>query len=151
MDRQVSTGVAHLCVYPARVTWTPDKIRNLRDSQGWTQDELADALGASRRAVQDWEAGKPIGKSNVRALTRLESQLASAETRLLTAEEAARQIPSGVLLAEVTRRFAQIPSEEGSGHPGQRMVWPIALGPHGVAHGDEPTQPITTESNGEDA
>ncbi len=101
--------------------------------------------------MQDWEAGKSIGKANLRALARLEAQLASAETKLLTAEEAARQIPSGVLLAEVTRRFAQIPSSDVSEQPGQRVVWPIALGPHGSAHGDEPTTPIATESNDKEA
>lgn len=34
-------------------------VRKLRDSRGWTQQQLADALGSTQRYVYELEAGKP--------------------------------------------------------------------------------------------
>lgn len=39
----------------------PDKIRELRKSTGWTQEELAQQIGVTLSTVQRWESkgGKP--------------------------------------------------------------------------------------------
>lgn len=34
------------------------RIRDAREHQGWTQDELAAAVGVSRSAVAQWETGR---------------------------------------------------------------------------------------------
>src|SRR6476619_4057028 len=34
------------------------RIRNVREEQGWTQDQLAEAVGVSRSAVAQWETGR---------------------------------------------------------------------------------------------
>jgi len=38
--------------------WTAETIYQCRKQRRWTQRETAEALGASTRAYQDWEAGK---------------------------------------------------------------------------------------------
>jgi transcriptional regulator with XRE-family HTH domain len=42
-------------------------IRAFRDSQEWTQQELADRVGASLKAVWNWEAGRfePAGPARM--------------------------------------------------------------------------------------
>ena len=37
---------------------TPDRIRAIRLRLGWTQREMAEALGVSLRSVYRWEAGE---------------------------------------------------------------------------------------------
>ncbi len=39
------------------IAW-PDRIRAIRKARGLTQAQLAELIGASRRSVIDWEAGK---------------------------------------------------------------------------------------------
>jgi|KBSMisStandDraft_5_1062788.scaffolds.fasta_scaffold604124_1 transcriptional regulator with XRE-family HTH domain len=34
------------------------RIRTAREEQGWTQDQLAEAVGVSRSAVAQWETGR---------------------------------------------------------------------------------------------
>src|SRR3954449_13205765 len=34
------------------------RIRTAREEQGWTQDQLANAVGVSRSAVAQWETGR---------------------------------------------------------------------------------------------
>jgi transcriptional regulator with XRE-family HTH domain len=34
------------------------RIRTTREDQGWTQDQLAEAVGVSRSAVAQWETGR---------------------------------------------------------------------------------------------
>jgi transcriptional regulator with XRE-family HTH domain len=54
---EYSAGVrpcqAHACVLWSAVM----TLQELRKARGWTQAQLAERVGASRRAVQDWEAG----------------------------------------------------------------------------------------------
>lgn len=33
------------------------QLQRLRDDRGWTQEQLAERVGASRRSVQAWESG----------------------------------------------------------------------------------------------
>ena len=35
-----------------------EKIYNLRQEKGWSQDELAEKLSVSRQSVSKWESGK---------------------------------------------------------------------------------------------
>ena len=37
---------------------TPAQIRALRKSNGWTQKDLAEACGVSKRTVENWEQGR---------------------------------------------------------------------------------------------
>jgi len=59
----------HKCAYSSAVTWPPGEIRRRRNAKGWSQDDLAEALGVSRRAVTNWETGvaRPSG-ANLDAL-----------------------------------------------------------------------------------
>src|SRR5215469_18189431 len=34
------------------------RIKDAREDQGWTQDQLAEAVGVSRSAVAQWETGR---------------------------------------------------------------------------------------------
>jgi len=36
----------------------PEKIRNLREKNGWTQKDLASRCGVSHRTVENWEQGR---------------------------------------------------------------------------------------------
>jgi len=49
------------------------RIKAAREDQGWTQDQLADAVGVSRSAVAQWETGR-AGQVTTN-LTRLASIL----------------------------------------------------------------------------
>jgi transcriptional regulator with XRE-family HTH domain len=41
------------------MTWTPEHIRKLRESLGWSQEQLAEAVGYdSRSTVCLWESGQ---------------------------------------------------------------------------------------------
>jgi transcriptional regulator with XRE-family HTH domain len=47
--------------YPASMSNPQDigaRIRTAREEQGWTQDQLAAAVGVSRSAVAQWETGR---------------------------------------------------------------------------------------------
>lgn len=44
-------------------------LSNLMDERGITQQELADAIGVSRQAVQKWRMGNPITLSNLKKLS----------------------------------------------------------------------------------
>lgn len=48
--------VVQTSAYARRVLWSAAEIKRRREARGWTQQQLADALGASRRAVISWEA-----------------------------------------------------------------------------------------------
>lgn len=51
--------------------WTPEAIREARETRGLTQQQLADALGASLKAVGNWELGvSEISRRFARELTR---------------------------------------------------------------------------------
>lgn len=36
----------------------PSKVKEFRKVQGWTQKQLAEKLGCSKRTVESWENGK---------------------------------------------------------------------------------------------
>lgn len=54
---QVSTS-EHFWPYTHAVDWTGPEIRRRRESRGLTQQQLADAIGGSRRSVIAWERGE---------------------------------------------------------------------------------------------
>lgn len=71
-DRQVSAGSARFCAYLGEMPdWTPAEIRAALDERNWTNRELAERIGISRRTVGAWLAGENnVSRSNARALTR---------------------------------------------------------------------------------
>jgi len=40
-----------------RPSWSPDKIKELRDFTGWTQQDLANRMGVRQQTVSEWETG----------------------------------------------------------------------------------------------
>lgn len=102
--------------------WNANTIRDLRVRLGhpgraWTQAQLADTLGVTRRTVQNWEAGETPQRANQRALDRLAAELDRAEhtPRTEPTPEQLRALVPKVLpyttdaelTAEITRRFAR--------------------------------------------
>ncbi len=56
---------------------TPAEFKNWRDALELTQQEAADALGATKRAVQMWEAGdRPISRTVALACAAVQAGLA---------------------------------------------------------------------------
>jgi transcriptional regulator with XRE-family HTH domain len=85
-----------------RVEWTPEEIRRRRDARGLSQQDLADALQVSRRAITNWETGaaEPRGKS-LRGLDRVLGDTTTPETSL-------RDATVLELLAELAGRYATL-------------------------------------------
>lgn len=106
-----SSRSAHFCAYSVRVDWTPDEIRRRRNERDLSQEELADALQVSRKAVTNWENGvaEPRGK-NARALDRVLGDTTTAP------EVSLRDASLMQLLAEIATRFA-----EAERAPGERI------------------------------
>lgn len=77
MNTQVNANHAQICVYPGGVDeWTPEAICDFRNDHHWTQDELAERIGAHPRSVSGWETGETkIGRLYARALSRLKAEL----------------------------------------------------------------------------
>lgn len=118
MDQQAGASGAKVYVYPPRVTWTPRKIIELRASHGWIQQELADHIDVSRRAVQWWESGdldepSKMSRSNEAALDRI---AASTRPPITIAELVANlhRVPVKALFTEAVKRLMQgIPDTGG--------------------------------------
>lgn len=60
------------------MTWTPARIKKLRERLGLTQAEFGDAIGVTQQSVQRWESGE-----------RNVSQLASRELDRKNSEQPA--------------------------------------------------------------
>lgn len=77
-DRQIPPKrvreLMHVHRYASRVTWTGDEIRRRRLLKGFTQQQLADATGAGRRSIVEWEKADTSPPSG-RLLLRLEQTL----------------------------------------------------------------------------
>ena len=75
------------------------RIRTSREEQGWTQDQLAEAVGVSRSAVAQWETGR-AGQVTTN-LTRVASALGVGVEYLMNGRSkyASSQISSGDELA----------------------------------------------------
>lgn len=101
----------HICAYSVRVDWTPDEIRQRRNERGLSQEDLAEALQVSRRAITNWETGaaEPRGKS-IRGLDRVLGDATTAP------EVSLRDASLMQLLAEIATRFA-----EAERAPGERI------------------------------
>lgn len=115
----------HYCAYSVRVDWTPDEIRRRRNERGLSQEELAETLQVSRRAVTNWETGaaEPRGKS-IRGLDRVLGDTSTAP------EVSLRGATLMDLLAEIARRFAEAersPTERIG--PAERLKFPRADAP----------------------
>jgi transcriptional regulator with XRE-family HTH domain len=75
------------------------RIRTAREQQGWTQDQLATAVGVSRSAVAQWETGR-AGQVTTN-LTRVASTLGVGVEYLMHGRDkfAAGKVNSGDELA----------------------------------------------------
>jgi transcriptional regulator with XRE-family HTH domain len=75
------------------------RIRTAREQQGWTQDQLATAVGVSRSAVAQWETGR-AGQVTTN-LTRVASTLGVGVEYLMHGRDkfAAGKVSSGDELA----------------------------------------------------
>lgn len=40
-----------------RPSWSPERIKNLREHAGWTQQDLANRMGVRQQTVSEWETG----------------------------------------------------------------------------------------------
>jgi transcriptional regulator with XRE-family HTH domain len=67
-----SSGNCAFLRYRSRVKWTAEMIKQRRQSLGWTQQDLADALGVTLRSVTSWERGEAAPRN----LARLDEALA---------------------------------------------------------------------------
>ena len=47
------------------------RIKALRRSRGWTQDQLAEAVGVTRSAVAQWETGRAGFEARVRLIAKV--------------------------------------------------------------------------------
>lgn len=120
----------HICAYPSGVQWTPEEIKRRRQARGWSQQQLAEALGLSRRAVTNWETGntEPRG-ANLRALERELGDHDDDENVSL------RDATDAQFLAEVARRVArgarkdQPPIRTVTAGPPERIRWPKTITP----------------------
>lgn len=80
VDLPIRVGVSrvvHLGRYAAGVIWTASEIKARREAKGWTQLQLADAVGAARRSIIAWEAGTSVPQG--RFISQLEDVLGGAE------------------------------------------------------------------------
>ena len=61
--------------------WNARRIRALRESQGWSQEGLAQQLGWSARSVWRWENGDKPSARAVRDMDAVEQMVLAAEAR----------------------------------------------------------------------
>ncbi len=115
-DGQVNAGSARFCAYSGEMTeWTPAELRAALDEHNWTNRELAERIGISRRTVGAWLAGEnAVSRSNARALTRAfteaeQSERAEPEQRELRAVPAVpdRRLSDGALWAAIDDLMAE--------------------------------------------
>lgn len=83
---------------PKRAQWNAQMVRDLRQAEGLTQQELADRLGVRQQTISEWETGmyQPRGASAT-LLTRI-------------AEEAGFTYGSGAVPSPAT---TDAPAEDG--------------------------------------
>jgi transcriptional regulator with XRE-family HTH domain len=89
--------------YRSSVRWTPEAIRQQRESRGWTQPELAEALGVSPRSISSWEAGTARPR-NITSLNRLLGDGDMNDEQEVTLAEAS----PAELVAELLRRIGSL-------------------------------------------
>lgn len=66
------------------------RIRDVRRERGWTQDDLANAVGVSRSAVAQWETGRSGQITG--NLTRIAASLGVGEEYLMHGED--KRVPT---------------------------------------------------------
>lgn len=106
--------------------WSRTEIKRRRETLGLSQQELADAVGVSRRAVTNWETGvaEPRGKS----LRRLDQILGD---RANGYDPRRSEMTIMELLGELASRIAQLEARsQGRPRPNlppERVVFPTRL------------------------
>jgi transcriptional regulator with XRE-family HTH domain len=108
----------NFCAYPVRVEWTRAEIKRRLGAAGMSQQELAEALGVSRKAVSNWVNGhaEPSG----RYLQALDKVLGG---RHATNDVSLASATNMDLLAELARRFAAYESTRTPDQPIGNWRW----------------------------
>lgn len=89
-----------------------ERIKELRDSQGWTQNELGDRLGTDGRMISHYENGKNIPSAEV--LVRI-AELFDVSIDYLLIEDATRKPLKQIEdndLAEQFMEASKLPSKD---------------------------------------
>lgn len=76
-----------------------DEIRRAREAHGWTQQQLAQALGVGQRTVGNWERGATVPKNRAGMLEDILGNGTAAAQ-----DDPIRNAPSIALLSELLRR-----------------------------------------------
>lgn len=79
------------------------RIRSAREARGWSQEQLAEALGVAKRTIGNWERGRPP-KQHIGALENLLGLQLRAIDEGRTEGLAAYE--DGELVADLFRRLA---------------------------------------------
>jgi transcriptional regulator with XRE-family HTH domain len=83
-----------------------ERIRSAREAHGWTQDQLAEAVGVVKRTVGNWERGRPP-KQHIGAIEHaLNTRLRGTPTDPTDDGPTVRQAEDAELLAEFASRLA---------------------------------------------
>lgn len=101
------SNMENFCAYPLRMQWTRTEIKKRRIARGLTQEQLADLLNLSKRAVNNWETGKrePRGSS----LRELDRVLGDGDTG--DGDATLTGFTYLQLVSEQARRFADLEAE----------------------------------------
>ena len=132
-EKHAGAGTLLFSAYHRPVTWTGERLRDARGRRGWTQQELADRIGAAKRSVTSWEAGDatPMAAYATKLDTLFADELTSedvTDSQPLTyaeQEDVVRQLDDLVLVAEVTRRMAarRVPDGQTPSAVPERFKW----------------------------
>lgn len=95
-----------------------DEIRQARSRAGWSQADLAKAVGVSMRSIGNYERGETVPRNKAERLSQVLSQyLGGSGPSLAGASD-------GQLLAEIAKRFERTSGKE-VGADGKEEASPI--------------------------
>ena len=114
-----------LSAYDGGMTTIGERLRVARGRRGYTQPEAADAIGCAPRTYAAWERDEAVPQSHW--ITKIEKALGEVTGEapgvdLAEQSRIAATLDAQVLIAEVGRRFALIPSTPTSATAGADWV-----------------------------